>query len=502
MKWEMPAAVRSAIVRRAGARARARDFGTAGMRVLRGAAAASLLGLALPLTAQAQKEAPPEPGPAKNITLPTPRTFTLDNGLEVKLLQYGTVPKVAVQLVVRVGNVDEAADEVWLADLVGDMMIEGTTSRSGEQIATQAASMGGSLNVGVGTDETTIGGDALAEFAPEMIALVADVARNPAFPASELDRLKADMLRSLAISTSRPQAQAQQSFMAALYGNHPYGRVFPTPEIVSSFTLEQVRAFHNEHFDAARARLYVVGQFDDAAVEAATRAAFSSWAAGSKSAPPPATAQGSTQGRPVIHLVDRPGAVQSSMYIGLPVVDPTHADYVPLQVTNTLLGGAFSSRITRNIREDKGYTYSPGSFVSSRVRSAFWAEVADVTTAVTGASISEIFKEIDLLTAEPPSAEELRGVQNYMAGTFTLNTASRFGMLGQLRMLDLHGLPASYLTNYVQNVYAVTPAEMQRIMREYLPKDRMIITVVGDRAQILEQVRPFGLLFSEFTQPG
>ncbi len=497
MKWEIPAAVCSLILRRAGA-----GVGTAGMRVLRGAAAASLLGLALPLTAQAQKEAPPEPGPAKNIILPTPRTFTLDNGLEVKLLQYGTVPKVAVQLVVRVGNVDEAADEVWLADLVGDMMIEGTTSRSGEQIATQAASMGGSLNVGVGTDETTIGGDALAEFAPEMVALVADVARNPAFPASEADRLKADMLRSLAISTSRPQAQAQQSFMAALYGNHPYGRVFPTPEIVNSFTLEQVRAFHNEHFSAARARLYVVGQFDDAAVEAATRAAFSSWAAGSKSAPPPATAQGSTQGQPVIHLVDRPGAVQSSMYIGLPVVDPTHADYVPLQVTNTLLGGAFSSRITRNIREDKGYTYSPGSFVSSRVRSAFWAEVADVTTAVTGASISEIFKEIDLLTAEPPSEEELRGVQNYMAGTFTLNTASRFGMLGQLRMLDLHGLPASYLTNYVQNVYAVTPAEMQRIMREYLPKDRMIITVVGDRAQILDQVRPFGLLFSEFNQPG
>src|SRR5690606_27402174 len=139
--------------------------------------------------------------------------------------------------------------------------------------------------------------------------------------------------------------------------------------------------------------------------------------------------------------------------------------YVPLQVTNTLLGGAFASRITRNIREDKGYTYSPFSFVSSRYRSAYWAEVADVTTAVTGASIGEIFKEIERLTAEPPPAEELRGVQNYLAGTFTLSTASRFGMLGQLRTLDLHGLPQTYLTNYVRNVHAVTPAEVQRIMR-------------------------------------
>lgn len=488
------------VVRRAGAGARAGAVKTAGSRRtfagLSGFAVALGLVLALPAAVAAQ-ETPPEPGPAKNITLPTPRTFTLDNGLEVKLLEYGTVPKVAVQLVMRVGNVDEAADEVWLADLVADMMIEGTTSRSGEQIATEAASMGGSLNIGVGSDETTIGGDALAEFAPGMIALVADVARNPAFPASEMERLKTDMLRNLAISLSRPQSLAQQEFMAALYGDHPYGRVYPTEAMVSSYTLEQVRAFHDEHFDATRGRLYVVGQFDDAAVEAAVREAFAGWPAGSESAPPRATARASTSGQPEIHLVDRPGAVQSSIYIGQPVVDPTHPDYVPLQVTNTLLGGSFSSRITRNIREDKGYTYSPFSILSSRYRSAFWAEVADVTTAVTGASISEIFNEIDRLTNEAPSDEELRGIQNYMAGTFTLSTASRFGMLGQLRFLDLHGLPASYLRNYVENVYAVTPGEVQRIMREYLPKDEMIITVVGDGGEILEQIRPFGEVVTE-----
>lgn len=458
---------------------------------------ALLLGLALPAGARAQKQTPPPAGPARDITLPTPRSITLDNGVEVTLLRYGTVPKVAVQLVMRVGNVDEAADAVWLADLTGDMMVEGTTSRSGEQIATEAASMGGSLNVGAGTDETTIGGDALAEFAPGMIALVADVARNPAFPAAELERLKADMLRSLAITTSRPQSLAQQAFVGALYGDHPYGRLFPTEEIVRSFTLAQVRDFHAQHFQAERARLYVVGQFDEAAVETAVRSAFAGWPAGTDAAPARATAVANTRGQPVIHVIDRPGAVQSSMYIGLPVVDPTHADYVPLQVTNTLLGGAFASRITRNIREDKGYTYSPFSFVSSRYRSAYWAEVADVTTAVTGASIGEIFKEIERLTAEPPPAEELRGVQNYLAGTFTLSTASRFGMLGQLRMLDLHGLPPTYLTNYVRNVHAVTPAEVQRIMRAYLPPERMVIAIVGDRSQILEQLKPYGVIITD-----
>ena len=127
----------------------------------------------------------------------------------------------------------------------------------------------------------------------------------------------------------------------------------------------------------------------------------------------------------------------------------------------------------------------------------FACEVADVTTAVTGASIGEIFKEIERLTAEPPPAEELRGVQNYLAGTFTLSTASRFGMLGQLRTLDLHGLPQTYLTNYVRNVHAVTPAEVQRIMRAYLPTERMVIAIVGDRSQILEQLKPYGVIITD-----
>ena len=319
-----------------------------------------------------------------------------------------------------------------------------------------------------------------------MAAVVAEVAQHPSFPASELDRLKADMLRNLAIAKSQPQSLAQERFAAALYGDHPYGRTFPSERMVQEYTLEQVRAFYDANFSAARSRLYVIGQFDRAAVERAVRSTFADWHAGS--ARPPAVAQ--PQAQPAIHVVDRPGAVQSSMYIGLPVIDRTHPDYVKLAVTNTLLGGAFASRITRNIREDKGYTYSPFSTISSRYRTSYWAEVADVTTAVTGPSIEEIFREIETLTNEPPPAEELRGVQNYMAGSFTLSSSSRSGLLGQLRMLDLHGLPRSYFTNYVRNVYAVTPADVQATMRRYLPRERMVIVIVGDRAQIAPQLEP------------
>ena len=132
---------------------------------------------------------PPKPGAPRDFRVPEPRRFTLDNGLKVALVEWGNMPKVRVTLDVRTGNAFEKADEVWLGDLTGDLMREGTTSRSAAQISEQAARMGGSLNIGVGGDATTIGGDVLTEFGPQMVELVADVARNPKWPESELPRM-------------------------------------------------------------------------------------------------------------------------------------------------------------------------------------------------------------------------------------------------------------------------------------------------------------------------
>ena len=126
----------------------------------------------------------------------------------------------------------------------------------------------------------------------------------------------------------------------------------------------------------------------------------------------------------------------------------------------TLLGGYFSSRITTNIREQKGYTYSPFSQISWRHGDAYWAEQADVTTAVTGASLKEILGEIDRLQAEAPGADELKAVQAYIAGTFVLRNSTRGGIIAQLQYVDLHGLPATYVNDYVSKVMAVTPADV------------------------------------------
>jgi zinc protease len=453
--------------------------------------ALAALTLAPVLGSAAEKQAPPPPAKPKNFSLPTPRTFKLDNGLAVTLVPYGMTPKVTVRLAVLTGNADEKADQVWLADLVADMLSEGTQTRTNAQIAEEAARMGGSLDVTVGENRTDIGGDVLSEFGPSMIALVADVARNPKLPESELGRLKNDRLRQLSISKSQPQPLAQEKLRAVMYGeDSPYGRVFPSEAMLSGYSIAQVRDFYGSLFGAARAHLYVVGRFDAAAIEAAARKAFSDWKPGAPPAPP----KSSSKSTRAVYLLDRPGAPQSTINIAVPVIDPSQSDWDRLFLMNTLLGGAFSSRITSNIREQKGYTYSPNGQLSSRYRDAYWVEVADVTTDKTGPAIHEILGEIDRLQAEPPSEKELKAFQNYRAGIFVLQNSSRGGIVGQLEFVDLHGLPADYLNGYVSRIYATTPEQVQEMAKKYLKDDQATIVVVGDRKIVEDQLKEFGPL--------
>jgi zinc protease len=407
--------------------------------------------------------------------------------MRVTLVPFGKVPKATVSLAVRTGNIDEGANEVWLADLTGELLTEGTASRTAEQIAHEMAGMGGDLDVSVGPDQTTVGGSVLAERTPDFVRLVAEVARTPSFPTSELERIKGDLVRQLAIEKSQPRPVAEEKFAETLYGDHPYGRLFPTEQMLQGYTLDQVRGFHRSNFGAARAHLYVAGVFDQQAVERTIREAFGGWERGrAPTVNPPKPKQQHS-----VTLLDRPDAVQSTLYLGLPVPDPSSRDYTALSVTNSLLGGSFGSRITTNIREQKGYTYSPFSQVSAHYRDAYWVEIADVTTNVTGASLKEIFGEIDRLRDTAPPPPELRGIQNNMVGVFTLQNSTRGGIIGQLQFVGLHGLGDDYLTGYARRVLAVTPQEVQRITRDYLRPDRMTLVVVGDKKQVEPQLVPF-----------
>jgi predicted Zn-dependent peptidase len=193
-----------------------------------------------------------------------------------------------------------------------------------------------------------------------------------------------------------------------------------------------------------------------------------------------------------VHLLDKPGAVQTTLLLGLPVIDASQPDYVALVVTDTLLGGYSASRITANIRENKGYTYSPSSQLTLHRGDAYWSEQADVTTNVTASALREIFAEIARLAAEPPAPAELRAVQNYLAGTFVIRNSSRGGLIEQLDFVRRHGLTRAFLDEYVSRVYAITPQKVQQVTRDILRGDAMTIVAVGDRQAIGDSLATFG----------
>jgi zinc protease len=446
------------------------------------------LSVCVAVPARAQKQSPPEGGPAKAFTVPAHEAYTLPNGLKVTLVPYGIIPKVTVDITIAAGSADEGKDHQGVAGLTAELMKEGTEKLTASQLADEAARMGSTLDVSSSYDRTDAGMDVLSDFGADAVRLVADVVMHPRLPESELERLKTDKLRQIAVNASQPQTIALMRFRKILYGDHPYAVVLPADADVKKIAIQDVKSYISSNFNPRRAHIYVAGKFDLAAVKSAIAQSFGEWkATGTERAahvPKPNPQR-------VLDVTDRSGAPQSTILIGLPVATADSPDAIPLQVTNALLGGSFNSRITANIREQKGYTYSPFGTISNRYRDSYWAEGADVTTKFTGASLKEIVGEINRLATEPPAGPELKGIQNYLSGLFILRNSSRGALISQLQNVDALGLGDDYLKTYVGRVNAVTPADVQKMTAQYLKVPSMTIVVVGDKAKITDELAPY-----------
>jgi zinc protease len=440
--------------------------------------------LATGATIAAAREAPPQPGKPHEFKLPAKETLRLDNGLSVTFIDYGSVPKVSLLAVIRTGNIDEGAD-TWLPDLAVGMMQEGTTTRTAYDIAREAAGMGGALSLAVGAEQTTAGLSVLSDHAVGAVRLLADVLQNPRFPETELPRVRANFERDLAVARSDPQSLADEALAKHVYGDHPFGRMLPRDGQLAGYDIAKLRGFYEQNFGARRTHVYVAGRYDREALEAALRGGFGGWREGPLPSELPARPAETLQ----LVLVDSPGAPQSSVRMAVPVPDPSNALYFQTTLTNSLLGGTFGSRITSNIREDKGYSYSPDSSINARRGGALWVMSAEITAEHTAAAITEIFREIDRLQREAPTDAELTPVKTYRAGVFVISNSSPNGVLGQLAFMNLHGLPDDFLTRWVENIQAVTPAQVSAIARQFIRPEHMTVVVAGDLAKVGDSVR-------------
>ncbi|GAB3409115.1 insulinase family protein [Massilia agilis] len=436
------------------------------------------------------------PAYAKDKPLPVPHIGkkTLANGLTVWVVPREGLPRVDFVLAVRgAGFAADDKDHPGFANLMAGLLNEGSAKRDSRAIAEAAQGMGGSVAASAAVDGIVVSANALASHAAEMAALLAEVARVPAFPAKEVQLAKANALQALRVAETQPRFRADRALSVAIYGEHPYGHTEPTVESISTTTEQMLRAEHAKRFRPDRALLVITGRIKEADALKLAQQAFGDWKVQGKALPD--TPAAPTAAKPARVLLERPGSVQSTLRLGSPGIAATATDQVPLRLASTVLGGGFSSRVNINLREEKGYTY--GASAGARLNRDGGSIVggADVRNAVTGAAITEYMNEFKRIGTELVPPAELDMHKRYVAGSYLISNQMQRSVAGTLAANWLVGLPAEFLGQYVPLIQKVTPEQVRDVSKKYFAPEKQSIVVVGDKGAVADQLKAFG----EFT---
>ena len=426
---------------------------------------------------------PPVLGPPPAVSLPPIITRELANGLKLMIVEHHELPIASFVLVSESGGTIDPAQKTGLANLTAAMLTEGTTSRSSLEIADQAAYLGIGLNASSDWDASTIRLQTPTSQLDSALALFADVALHPSFPQAEFDRVKKDRLTALLQLKDRPTAIANQAYAAILYGSsHPYGRqLIGTEASVQGLSTTDLQGFYRANFIPNNSTLIIVGDVNPAQIEAKINALFGSWQRGTVA--PVTYPEPPKAGATTVYLIDKPGASQSSFRIGSIGVPRSTRDYFALSVLNTILGGSFTSRLMQNLRETHGYTYGAGSRFDMRRSAGPFTASAEIVGNKTDSALVEFMKELNAIRESVP-AEELQKAKRYMQLGLPGEFETTQQIAGALIPIALYDLPLDYYNTYVQNVEAVTAAEVQRVARQYVNPGSLAIVIVGDRQKI------------------
>jgi zinc protease len=433
-----------------------------------------------------------EPRPLK---VPAVEERTLSNGLRVLAVRRASVPVVEMRLRIPVGPPGKKGGKAHSAKLqlaaealLSETMLTGTAEHDRLALASELQRLGGGLSAGIDSDRLAIVGSVLAPNLAQLLGLLSEVISSATYAKHEVSGERERMVAELGIARSQPAVLARQALLTRLYGKHPYAYELPEPEALEEIGAKDLRALHSHTVSPAGAVLTLVGDLRPAAALDAVEAALSGWSGkAAKSLPKlPEHVPGG------VTIVDRPGAVQTNIRLGGPALTRTAPNYAALQVANVVFGGYFSSRLVNNIREDKGYTYSPRSGIEHAAVGSRFVVSADVATGVTAPALLEILYELGRVSLLPLGDDELAAAKRYAAGTLALSTATSAGLASTLSMLAGSGLGLEYLAEHSAALGAVDAAAVAEIAYGFNPTS-LAAVLLGDAKVItpgVEAIRP------------
>ncbi len=434
------------------------------------------------------RRTPPKPGPAPKFTLPQGTSFKLPNGLTVIHHYNPALPLVAAELVVKSGSDANPDDHPGLAGFTAQLLQEGTATRSAPRIADEIAQLGAFLGSDSTADASTVSLLSLSSTFPQALDVLADVVQHPAFPTAEVERQRAARVGELARQRDEPALVAAVAAAGALYGpDHPYGYgQLGTEQAIRATTREDLARFWRRHYVPSNAALIVAGSITRDELRSLAEARFGSW--------PRAQAAPAVPGDPAaskarLVIVDKPGAPQTALRVTQLAASRKTPDYPAMQVMNAALGGLFSSRINLNLREEKGYSYGVfSSFRYDRTPGPFTI-AGSVRTDVTGASVSEIFREVRAMRERALPAPELAGARDSQVYSLPGQFETNSGVGASLAETFVFDLPLDYWHSLPDRFRSVSAAQVQAAANKYLQPERMKVIAVGDRAKIVPQLQ-------------
>ncbi len=426
-----------------------------------------------------------KPRPAK---LPSVADQTLDNGLRVLAVRRPGVPLAELRLRIPFAGPSGKSGRAFTAQasLLGDTLLSGTDKRDAAQLAADLQALGGQLSASTDADRLGFGGSVLVDGLPGLLQLLGEVLASASYPKREVVGERDRLVQELAIYRSQAAVVAREALLRRLYGDHPYGRELPSAQEVEQVRPTQLRSLHDKRVAPAGSILTIVGDLTPSRAIAQVEAALGSWTATSKAYDTPELP--AEQRRPAL-LVDRPGAVQTTLRMAASAPSRTSEDYAAFSLVNLVFGGYFSSRWVANIREDKGYTYSPHAQVEHPPAGSRITVSADVSTPTTAAALLETAYELGRVATTPVSQAELDQARRYAVGNLALGTSSQAGLASTLSQLAGAGLGVEYLRDYPKQLAAVTVEDALRAGSSYLAPSRLTTVMVGDVSEVEAPLR-------------
>lgn len=417
-------------------------------------------------------------------TIETAIRHVLPNGLVLLLQHNSSVPIVTVRGEVRVGAVNERAEQNGLAVFTGAALIRGTHTRTFQQIVAETEALGASVNAGGGMHSSSFAGRALAEDLELILEILADMIQRPTFPAQEVERLRSQFLMNLRESEQETRVQASRAARALLFApEHPYSRLSSgTIATVQAITSDDLAAFHRLYHPAATT-IAIVGDIDPPRVIAAIERFFGVWEPGAGPPTqelPPARQINGVQRRDIVLN----GKVQSDLIYCVHGLSRTSPDFYAANVANMILGRlGLGGRLGDNVRERQGLAYSCGSSIDADLGAGPWAALAGINPANVERAAAAIVHEVGEFCANGPTAEELNDARDYLTGSLALGLETNDGIAGTLLGIERYGLGLDYISRYPAIIRGISAEQIVETARKYLSTEDYVLVTAGPPSQ-------------------